>query len=144
VLFVHQSTDNIIRDNFFISSSDQRVAFEQSKGTVLEHNIWWSGGSINFEAPVDAISVFRNNIVYSTSHTLTMAPIQLDKLGKRVALDTTGNALGDPGFVDVSHNNFQFGKNSLASTSGMSQPPKLSEIGPRVPIISLSSAGVQK
>jgi hypothetical protein len=132
-LFVHNARANTVRDNFFISSGDQRVMFQLSKDTVLEHNLFWSGGSIGFEAAADAISAFDKNILYSTSGTLSL--IQLDQAGKRVALDTTGNTVGDPGLVDALRQNLQFRRDSLAVSSGMKQPPKVSEIGPRVAVI---------
>jgi hypothetical protein len=134
-LFVHDAKANTVRDNWFISSGDQRVAFQQSTGTVLEHNTWWSGGSIVFEAAGDAISAFQKNLLFSADHVFSL--IALDKASKKVPLDTAGNVVGDPGFADVTHQKFQFRSGSFALSLGMRQPTMLSEIGPRVPVISV-------
>lgn len=132
-LFVHNSTKNNIRDNTFISSGDQRVAFQQSTDTVFEHNVLWSGGGIKVEAADNAMSRFLNNVLYSSSRHLSL--IQLDRARKEIALNTVGNVADDPGFVDVVHNKFQLRGGSTGERLKVAQPPTPSDVGPRVPII---------
>jgi hypothetical protein len=60
-LFVHNATGNIVRGNCFLTGSDARVDFHQSRSTFVEGNLFQAGGRIVFYTEDGAIALLRGN-----------------------------------------------------------------------------------
>lgn len=135
LFFVHDATGNTVRENVFASSGDARTAFQAAKATVVERNVIFAPGKLTMEAAPEAIAAFRDNILFSGQGQMQL--LQLDT-NKVVPLDTSGNAVADPEFIDVTHGNLRFQPGSRAVQLGIPQPPTLAEVGPR------RSAGIDR
>lgn len=60
----HMATNNIIRNNVFISSGDMRLTFPRCAGYRVEANVLYCGGTLTFEGVNNVIS-WSTNLVYS-------------------------------------------------------------------------------
>jgi hypothetical protein len=129
VLHVHNAKANTIRENVLASTGDGRVTFHQSIATIVERNVLFAAGKVGFEAAANAIASMRGNVLYSAPGKFEL--IRLDAKSERVPLDTTGNTIGDPRFVDVTHCDLHFQPGSPALQLGIPQSPAVTDVGPR-------------
>ena len=114
----HMATNNIIRNNVFISSGDMRLSFPRCSGYRLERNVLYSGGAIIFEG-VNNVASWSTNLVYSKTGKIDSVTLKDYASENSVASAPRDTLVADPEFWALARLDLGYGPNSPASRLGL-------------------------
>jgi len=114
----HMATNNIIRNNVFVSQHDMHVTFPRSTGYRIEGNVLCAGGDMVFEG-INNVASWSSNLVFAGAGKVegtTLKDYSSITNGSGVCGDTL---VGDPRFRDVEHLNLHYAPQSPALKLGL-------------------------
>ena len=114
----HMATNNVIRNNVFISRGDMRLTFPRCSGYWLEHNVLYSGGALTFEG-VNNVSSWIRNLVYSATGKIEGTDLKdYATVGTFPGLPGR-TIIGDPRFRRLDKLDLRYGSYSPARRLGL-------------------------
>lgn len=113
---VHMATNNIIRNNLFISSGAVKLSFTRSSGLFMDRNIIVAVGAISVQNP-GGVATWTGNLFFSGTGQYQGVPEGVQK--------------GDPLFVNAARGDYRFQSKSVAPGLGI-EPLDFSYVGPQL------------
>jgi hypothetical protein len=124
----HMATNNVIRNNVFISRGDMKLTFPRCTGYRLEGNVLYSGGIITLEG-INNVASWSKNIVYSKAGKIEGTQLKDYSTIKTVAGVSGDTLAADPRFLAVDDLNLLYAPQSPALQMGL-KPLSPSMAGP--------------
>jgi len=114
----HMATNNVIRNNVFISKGDMRLTFPRCAEYRLEHNILYSTGTLTFEG-INNIVSWSKNLVYSKTGKVEGITLKEYSAAGTVPGVSGDTVVGDPQFQAMDHLDLRYGRQSPAVELGI-------------------------
>ena len=114
----HMATNNIIRNNVFISLSEMRLTFPRCTGYQLQGNVLYAGGPLTFEG-INNVASWSGNLIYSGTGKIEGTTLK-DYSSTGTVPGTCGDTVvGDPQFRDIAKLDLAYGPDSPALKLGI-------------------------
>lgn len=111
-VLMHRATNNIIRNNLFISGGVSKLSFSNCSGFVMDKNIIVADGAISVDNQ-GGVALWTENLFFSSTGQYQGVPEKVQK--------------GDPLFVNPGRGNYRFQSKSVAPDLGI-EPLDLSAL----------------
>lgn len=126
----HMATNNVIRNNVFITDGDMKITFPRSTGFKMEGNVLYASGSITVEG-VNNVKTWSGNLFYSGKGSIQGTTLSDYSETGRLPGVLGDTQVGDPLFVNGGKLDFRYKPESPALKLGLKA-------------LDVSSAGRQK
>lgn len=114
----HMATNNIIRQNVFVTTGDMHITFPRCTGYELQSNVLYAAGKIVFEG-IGNVRSWSKNLVYSGAGKIEGTLLN-DYTTAGTVPGVCGDTLNaDPLFVDVAKGDLRYRSGSLARKLGL-------------------------
>ena len=114
----HMATNNVVRNNVFISQQDLHITFPRCWGYSLQGNVLYAAGSIVFEG-VNNIGACSSNLVFSKTGKIEGTTLEDYTTITNRSGPWGDMVVGDPLFDDFEHLDLHYRKGSPALSLGL-------------------------
>jgi hypothetical protein len=114
----HMATNNVIRDNVFISHQDLHLTFPRCTGYRLHGNVLYAAGNIIFEG-VNHVAAWSSNLVFSGTGKIKGTALNDYAAGAEISGVCGDTIVADPLFRDLARLDLRYAKSSPALKLGL-------------------------